>query len=152
MKTLLKIILLIGLVSTFLYGVVGASLDDYIKIDNDELQICSGKDECGLVPGVEKIENIDGIVTKEKASDYIQNVVVYLLGFVALIAVLYIIYAGFNILIGNGEEEKLSQSKKTILYVVLGMLIIFLAYPIVKFIFGVFDGAVTEGTEQVENI
>ncbi|MCP4524270.1 MAG: TrbC/VirB2 family protein, partial [Candidatus Gracilibacteria bacterium] len=97
--------------------------------------------KCGLLKGVEAIGGIEGIEKEQTASEYIQNIVAYLLGFVAIIAVLYIIYAGFNILIGNGEEEKLNQSKKTIMYVVLGMLIIFLAWSIVSFVFDVFDSS-----------
>lgn len=59
---------------------------------------------------------------------------VYLLGFVSLIGVIYIIWAGFNILIGNGDEKKLDNAKKTVLYVTLGMILMWLAYSIVQLI------------------
>ena len=67
-------------------------------------------------------------------SDFIQDIVAYILTFVSLIAVLYIIWAGFQILVGNWEEEKLKKSKTTILYVVLGIVVIWLAWPITNFV------------------
>jgi hypothetical protein len=63
--------------------------------------------------------------------------VIYLLGFLALISVIYIIYAGFQILIGAGDDEKVKKAKNIILYVGLGLIVIALAYPIVTFIFGI---------------
>jgi type IV secretory pathway VirB2 component (pilin) len=53
---------------------------------------------------------------------------------VTLIAVLYIIYAGFQIMTGAGDEEKNKKAKNIILYVVIGIVIMWLAYSIVDFI------------------
>lgn len=44
------------------------------------------------------------------------------------------IWAGFQILTSNGDEERVKQSKSTILYVALGIIIIWLAYSIVSWI------------------
>jgi hypothetical protein len=54
------------------------------------------------------------------------------MGFVSLIAVLYIIYAGFQLMIGAGDEEKMKKTRQIILYVILGILIMWLALPIVR--------------------
>lgn len=62
--------------------------------------------------------------------------VAYLIGFLGIVGVIYIIYAGFQILTGNGEEEKLSEARKTITYVAIGLVVIFMAYSIVIFIIG----------------
>ena len=78
---------------------------------------------------------INGLETERSASEYIQDVVLYLLSFVSLLAILYIIYAGFNILTGNGDEEKLKNSKTTVIYVILGIALMWLAWPITRFIF-----------------
>lgn len=58
------------------------------------INICKDNDDCGLVKGTQMVkENIDAINTQDKASEYVQKIVVYLLTFVTIIAVLYIIYA-----------------------------------------------------------
>jgi hypothetical protein len=54
------------------------------------------------------------------------------MGFVSLIAVLYIIYAGFQLMTGAGDEEKMKKTRSIITYVILGILIMWLAYPIVR--------------------
>jgi len=77
---------------------------------------------------------LDDIETERTLSEYVQDVVVYILTFISIVAVLYIIYAGFMILISNGDEEKVKKSKQTIIYVALGIIIIWLAWSIVTFI------------------
>jgi hypothetical protein len=54
------------------------------------------------------------------------------MGFLSIIAVIYIIYAGFQLMVGAGDEEKMKKTRSIITYVILGILIMWLAYPIVK--------------------
>lgn len=82
-------------------------------------------------------------ITNRPLADYIQEYVSYLLTFLTIIAVLYVIWAGFRIMTGNGDEEAVSQSKKTILYVAIGIIIIWLAYAIVSWIMRVTTGTIT---------
>lgn len=100
--------------------------------DWNECWIQQWIDVIGWPQGVTDFVN-DG----RSASQYIQDVVIYLLSFLALIAVIYIIYAGFNIMIWNGDEEKLKKSRQTIIYVLLWLIVIFLAWPITLFILNI---------------
>jgi TRAP-type C4-dicarboxylate transport system permease small subunit len=84
-------------------------------------------------------EDIDGIVVDQKATVYIQKIVVYLLTFITLIAILYIIYAGFKVLTGAGDEEAQWEAKKIIVSVFLGILLMWLSFAIVDFILDVLD-------------
>ncbi len=90
----------------------------------------NGNPECWLQQWIDAVGEIGGLENDIWAADFIQEIVGYILSFVSLIAVIYIIYAGFQILIWNGEEEKLKKSKQTILYVILGIIVIWLAWPI----------------------
>jgi Type IV secretion system pilin len=65
---------------------------------------------------------------------YVQDVVKYLLGFITIIAIVYVIYAGFQLMIGAGDEEKSKKAKNTILYVIVGIVIMWLAYTIVNIV------------------
>ncbi len=73
----------------------------------------------------------------------------YLLVFLAIVAVLYVIYAGVRILTSGGNEEAMKEGKKNIISVVIGIILIFLAYSIVRFIIDTVntgDAGTTVGT------
>lgn len=111
----------------------------FINDGAPEIRYCNGG-ECSLSGGIDLVkDNLNGIETQQSASEYIQSVALYLLTFVSLIAVLYIVYAGFQIMTGNGDEEKLKHSKQTVIYVIIGIILMWLAWPITTFIFRVLN-------------
>ena len=61
----------------------------------------------------------------------IMNVTNWILGFVAIIATLVVIYGGVQYLTAAGNDEKVEAGKKTISYGVIGIVICGLAYAIV---------------------
>ncbi len=71
-------------------------------------------------------------ITSLWISQFAQNIVAYILTFVSLIGVIYIIYAGAQLMLGAGDEEKLKKTRQIILYVILGIIVIWLAFPIVN--------------------
>lgn len=128
-----------------------AGLSDLIDDWAPSTHICEDSDDCWFDKWVEVVKDaIQWAETEKKASEYIQDIVIYVLSFMAIVAVLYIIYAWFNILTAAWDDDKVTQSKKTIMYVALWLLVMFLAASIVGFIFGIFDGA-NELNNQVNN-
>ncbi len=61
----------------------------------------------------------------------IMNVTNWILGFVAIIATLIVIYGGVLYLTAAGNEEAVEKAKKTISYGIIGIVICGLAYAIV---------------------
>ncbi|MDD2871208.1 MAG: hypothetical protein PHS49_04410 [Candidatus Gracilibacteria bacterium] len=100
---------------------------------------CKPGDVCGIPGGVKQVKDVKVIVTDRPASQYIQDVAIYLLRFLALTATLIIIYAGFVMLTSLGNEEKVTKSKKMIIYAVIGLVIIYGAGPFSDFVFGVLN-------------
>lgn len=70
----------------------------------------------------------------------ITRVITNLLGLVTLIAVAYCLYAGFQIMTAGGDEEKVKSGRKTIINVIIGIVVMWLAYFIVTFILGALVG------------
>ncbi len=70
----------------------------------------------------------------------ISKVIVFVLDFLGLIAVLFIIIAGIRLIVSQGEEEQKEKAKKTILYVIIGLIIILFARVIVSFVTGTVPG------------
>jgi len=64
----------------------------------------------------------------------ILNVLKKVLTFMALIAVVFIVIAGIRLVVSQGEEAEKDKAKKTIFYVIIGLIIILLAQAIVTFI------------------
>ena len=61
----------------------------------------------------------------------IMNLTNYILGFIAIIATLVIIWGGVQYLTAGGNEDNVSAAKKTISYGIIGMVIAGLAYAMV---------------------
>ncbi|MCK5122936.1 MAG: hypothetical protein KAQ87_02205 [Candidatus Pacebacteria bacterium] len=61
----------------------------------------------------------------------IMNVTNYILGFIAIIATLVIIYGGVRYLTAGGNEDSVAEAKKIIASGVIGMVIAGLAYAMV---------------------
>jgi threonine/homoserine/homoserine lactone efflux protein len=64
----------------------------------------------------------------------ITNIIVALLSLITLVAVAYVLWAGFQILTAWGDEEKVKSGRKTIINVIIGIVVMWLAYWIVTLI------------------
>ncbi len=64
-----------------------------------------------------------------------------LLGFLALVMVVMTLYAGYQIMVSGGNEEKVLQGKNTLKNAVIGLAIIFFALIIVQFVINLLKGA-----------
>lgn len=62
------------------------------------------------------------------------NIIRWLLGFVTLVAVVYLIYGGFIWLTAAGNEQRVEKAKQIILQAIIGLVIIILAWAVVLFV------------------
>jgi len=139
MKTLIYLIVSCFVMFSSASSVNAWFFDSFISDGSPDVRYCNW-DECGLQQWIDIVKDgITDLETERSASEYIQDIAVYIVWFVSLIAVIYIIYAGFQILVWNGDEEKLKKSKQTILYVIIGIVLIWLAWPITNFIFNILN-------------
>ena len=81
-----------------------------------------------LIPGAPDDTTTDGV--RQIVIDLL-NIV---LNFLALVAVVVIVIAGIRLIVSQGEEEAKDKAKKTIIYVVAGLIVILLAKVIVNFV------------------
>ncbi len=108
-----------------------------------EIQYCANG-SCTLNNGLTVVDKASlGLFTKKTIAQYSQDVVKYFLGFVTLIGVIYVIYAGFQIMTGAWDDEKMKKARQIIIYVLVGIIIMWLAYAIVDLII---KAATTTGT------
>lgn len=77
-------------------------------------------------------KSIGNELSSKGIAAYAQDIVIYLMGFVSVIAVIYVIYAGAQLMMGAGDEEKMKKARQIIIYVMLWIALMWLAVPIVK--------------------
>ena len=136
MKNIVKLLLIIVLITNYCFAWffdMEVSLDD----SSSHAPYCREKDECSINKWYEMAPKwIIGIEKTRSWSQYIQSIIVYLLGFTSIIWVLYIIYSWLNIFwaFDAGDGEKVKKSKSIILSVLMWITIMWLAYSIVVFI------------------
>ena len=134
MKTLRALLVFLCISIWFLWfsAVQAGIFDDIISDSKPSVQYCDDEWECGLLEGIDLAKGgINDIETERSFSEYIQGLVSYVLTFVTIIAVIYIIYAGFRLMVDPGDDsEKVKRTKNIILYVIVGIIIIWLAWPI----------------------
>lgn len=70
----------------------------------------------------------------------VQDLIIYFLSFISLIAVIYIMWAGAQMLLFPSSEESSEKTKKIIISVIVGIVIIWFAWWIVSTLFYVLNG------------
>lgn len=61
----------------------------------------------------------------------------YAIGFSALVAVIFLIIAGYSYMTAGGDEEKVANAGKTITAAIIGLVIIFIARILVQFVINI---------------
>ncbi len=74
-------------------------------------------------------------------NDYLQNVFNSVYGVAGVVAVVIIVFGGIQYITSQGESGKVAKAKNTIMYAVIGLIIIILAAAITSFVISVVMGA-----------
>ena len=72
--------------------------------------------------------------TQETADQAVQTLVTRVIWFLYIVAVLYGLWGGFNILTAGGDEEKVKKGKTIIIQALIGLVVIFLASSIIQWL------------------
>ena len=83
----------------------------------------------GISDGITQAE---GIVGSGSLRDKVIAIVAEVLSYMALAAVVMIVIAGIRLVISQGEEDQKEKAKRTIIYAVIGLIIILLARGLVQ--------------------
>lgn len=76
----------------------------------------------------------------------VAKIISYTLGFLGIIAVCLVVYAGFLYLTAAGEEEKAKQAQKLLSQAVIGLAIVMMAWSISFFVIAALIGSTKPGT------
>jgi heme O synthase-like polyprenyltransferase len=76
----------------------------------------------------------DGVATLACIPTVFNNVLDWAIGLAGLAAVFFIIFSGFKFLTSGGDPKQVEGARKTMTYAIAGLIIIFLAFAIIKLI------------------
>jgi cytochrome bd-type quinol oxidase subunit 2 len=86
-----------------------------------------------------------GNSTESDFKDIITNVINILSILVGAVSVIMLIVGGFRYIISNGDSNSTKGAKDTIMYALIGLIIVLFAQAIVRFVWTNASGSTTEG-------
>lgn len=104
--------------------------------DPGQIEYCSSGD-CTIQKWSDAVSTAVGtLMSKKKIEVFVADTVKYFLTFVSLIAVIYFVYAGFQLMTSGGDEEKAKKTRKIMTYVIAGIILIWMSYWLVLIVLG----------------
>ncbi len=77
---------------------------------------------------------VDGVATLQCLPVVFGQVVNWLLILSGSVALIFVILSGISFITSGGDQKKIDQAKKTLTYAIIGLLVIFLSFLIIKII------------------
>ncbi len=96
--------------------------------------LCEGADL--RIGGDRTCSSGTGRSPQESMNEMISQIVNIISVIVAVVAVIMIIFGGFKYITSGGDSNNITSAKNTILYAIIGLIIVALAQFIVKFVLG----------------
>jgi hypothetical protein len=84
-------------------------------------------------------EQVEGVTDGGKLEDNVANILNTVTFSIGIVIVIVIIIAGVNYSTSQGDPAKVKKAKDTILFGVIGLLIVLLSWAIVGFVLGIFN-------------
>jgi hypothetical protein len=140
-------------------GLVGA-VSDIEKGSCEGINIATGgksidTDKNGNISDAEfTAAKTDGRCSDEDSTDFseiITNVINILSILVGAVSVIMLIVGGFRYIISNGDSNSTKGAKDTIMYALIGLIIVLFAQVIVRFVWTNASGSTTTSTVEVDN-
>jgi len=101
-----------------------------------------------LILNAQAAETVNRITTAQGVLDAFNRIADFFTSVIVALAVVYMIYYGFSFLTAGGEEKKIGEAKKNILYGVIAILIIILASSAFRIVGGFIGGETDSNSSQ----
>lgn len=123
----------IAVASVFLALSFGSGMAMAVSVEEAACQGAGNLELPGTTTG-----SISGECDKFEETEGVNNVIATVINLfsiiVGVIAVIMIVYGGFRYITSGGDTAKVTSSRNTILYAIIGLIIVALAQFIVKFV------------------
>ncbi len=89
--------------------------------------------------GLSNLDSVEGLRQDTDINETIAVILQWALGFAGAVAVAFLVYGGFRYTTSAGNETLREQAKTIILYAILGLVIIIVAFVIISTVTGIFN-------------
>ncbi len=86
------------------------------------------------LPDPQEIPGLSNQTGTQGIKNAIVTFITQVLDFILLVAVIYVIIAGIRLIISGGDEGEKDKAKQTIIYVIIGIIVVLFARVIVTFV------------------
>lgn len=94
-----------------------------------------------IVWWVAKVKTPVGVPAVDVTNTTIVNVFNSVLGLAGALAVVFVVYGGIQYSLSQGDPAKVKQAKDTILYSVIGLVVVMVSFAIINLVIGGVGGA-----------
>lgn len=127
-----KNILFASLISLFL---LSFSSINSVSAQNTKKDLCSGANlDLSGSSGCKVDSQGEDVNSEEELNNLIQNIVNIFTIIVGIVAVIMIIVGGFNFITSGGDSSKVTSARNTIIYAIIGLVIVVFAQVIARFV------------------
>lgn len=112
----------------------------------------------GSNPALDKLDNVATKAGPYSPADdttllvLVQSMISVFLSVIGVLLLVYLLYAGYNWLTAQGEEEKVTKAKETIQRAIIGVIIIVAAYAISVFVIARLEKGTLKGASAGKTI
>ena len=124
----LKSIKIVSLIIASLLGLGVLTTTPVFADPDDPIDICQNND----IPAPVREANGCNNVAENKLPTVVQSILNVVIGLTGIVAVIFIIIGGVQYMTSTGDATKIQKAKNTILYAVIGLAVVILAFVIVN--------------------
>jgi hypothetical protein len=128
-------LMLLSLSTVFAFAVPAlttAAVSAQVSTDQIQNNLCSGSN--GDLSATGNTGGTCGDQATDTANNLVKEIINIISVVVGIVAVIMIIYAGFRYVTSGGSDDSVKTAKNTILYAIIGLVIVALAQIIVHFV------------------
>ena len=89
-----------------------------------------------IIQLAQTVDPPSGIITQSADNVTVQNIFNVVLALAGAVAVAFVVFGGIKYMLSQGEPNETKQARDTILYSVVGMVIVVVAFMLVNYVIG----------------
>jgi len=70
----------------------------------------------------------------ENLSDFLYSLIDFVISFAVVLAVISIIFSGFKFILSIGDEKKVQEASRSLIFSIVGLILVFISPSIIEFV------------------